>query len=142
MRVPSNAVPHSIPPWSPPGPMSVLQMKCPVLASSTTYTPLFSPHATTSRQRPWIRIRMTFGPDPPMSHFPPAACGAHHVTASGWLPHARSHGSCPLTRYDHRGAPVFRSNATMDLRKDPGCSHDSVKTPVAAWHAVTLAGSV
>jgi hypothetical protein len=85
---------------------------------------------------------MTFAPDPPMSHFSPSICGAHHVTVTGWLPHARSHGSWPMTRYDHRGAPVFRSNATMDLRKDPGCSHDSVKPPLAAWHAVTLAGSV
>ena len=46
-----------------------------------------------------------------------------------------------MTRYDHRGAPVFRSNATMDLRKDPGCSHDSVKPPLSTWHAVTVAGS-
>ena len=33
MRSPSNAVPHSMPPWSPPGPMSVFQMNFPVFAS-------------------------------------------------------------------------------------------------------------
>ena len=85
---------------------------------------------------------MTFAPEPPRSHFSPSDSAAHHVTAGGWLPHACSQGSWPCTRYDQRGSPVFRSNATMDFRYDPGCSHDSVKPPWAAWHAVTLAGSV
>ena len=34
--------------------------------------------------------------------------------------------------------------ATIDFKKAPGCSHDSLKKPfgAAAWHAGTLAGSV
>ena len=45
------------------------------------------------------------------------------------LPHACSQGPWPCTRYDHRGAPVLKSNATTDFRYAPGCSHDSVKPP-------------
>ena len=51
-----------------------------------------------------------------MSHFSLSDSAGHHVTIAGWLPHARTHGVWPCTRYDHRGSPVFRSNATMDFQ--------------------------
>src|SRR5215471_9492950 len=125
-------------------------MNAPVFASSRTYTPLFPPSPTTSRAsssssspcRPRRCSRITLTPEPPISHFSPSDSAAHQVTAAGWCPHACNHGSWPCTRYDHRGAPVFTSNATTDLIYEPGNSQDSVKPPCAAWQAVTLAGSV
>src|SRR5580765_3322263 len=82
-----------------------------------------------------------FGPEPPRSHFSPSDSAPHHVTVGGCDPHARCHGSCPNTRYDQTGAPVLRSNATIDFQRAPSCSHDSLN-PVgaAALHASTLAG--
>src|SRR5262245_18549251 len=76
-----------------------------------------------------IFSRITFAPEPPRSHFSASDSAAHHVTADGWPSHERVQGPWPCTRYDHRGAPDFRSNATIDLRNDPGCSHESSKPP-------------
>jgi hypothetical protein len=64
------------------------------------------------------------------------------VTLGGWLPQARTQGSCPCTRYDHCGAPVRRSIATADFQYTPGGSHDSLKPfGAAALHAAMLGGS-
>ena len=45
-----------------------------------------------------------------------AEAGLRRLFEGGRLPHARSQGSCPCTLYDHRGAPVFMSNATTDFK--------------------------
>src|SRR5262245_18206501 len=137
MRSPSVAVPHSIPPWSPPGPTSVFQRNLPVFASRSTYTPLFSPKPTTL----CLPTVKTFVPEPPRSHFSPSLSAAHHVTEAGCEPQARSHGSCPCTRYDQRICPVLASIATSDLKYAPGGMHDSLKPfGAAALQAVTLGG--
>src|SRR5580700_7131203 len=59
MRLPSVAVPHSIPPSEAPGPTGVLQTMLPLSALSAQKMPLFWPKPTILPTR--------LGPDPPRS---------------------------------------------------------------------------
>ena len=68
--------------------------------------------------------------------------GRHQVTAAGCPSQARCQAASPTTRYDHTTAPVLKSNATIESKYEPGCSHDSLKKPfggrVAGRNAVGL----
>src|SRR5207245_3403672 len=59
MRLPSVAVPHSMPPSEAPGPTGVLQTMLPLSGLSAQKMPLFWPKPTISPTR--------LGPDPPRS---------------------------------------------------------------------------
>ena len=68
-------------------------------------------------------------PEPPKSHFSVSPSGAHHAT-TGRLAAARAQpGSWPCTRYDQRGSPIFRSNATTDRRRTNAAPRIPSKKP-------------
>src|SRR5436305_2191799 len=104
MRLPSVAVPHSIPPSAEPGPTAVLQTIAPVAASSAQYTPDFCPAPTIFRVLPFVLIVNRFTPAPKSASGPAPAGQLFGSPKPGMQPAFQL--SNPTTPVDHRIAPV------------------------------------
>src|SRR5438445_11566925 len=102
MRLPSVAVPHSMPPSEAPGPTGVLHTMLPSSGLSAQKMPLFWPKPTILPTR--------FGPAPPRSK-----SGLLGTGQFGFGPEevmqATVQVSLPCSFFDHLICPVFKSNA-------------------------------
>src|SRR5690349_8715436 len=131
MRLPSVAVPHSIPPSEAPGPTGVLQTMLPLSGLSAQKIPLFWPKPTILPTR--------FGPAPPRSK-----SGLLGTGQFGFGPEevmqATVQVSVPCSFFDHLTCPVFKSNARAVSKKSSGAVQFAVG--FAFWHATTSAGTV
>src|SRR6266853_2990021 len=131
MRLPSVAVPHSMPPSELPGPTGVLQMMLPLSGLSAQKMPLFWPKPTMLPTR--------FGPAPPRSK-----SGLLGTGQFGFGPeevrHATVQVSEPCSFFDHLTCPVFKSNPRAASKKSSGAVQFAVG--VAFWQATTSAGTV
>src|SRR5882757_2848366 len=131
MRLPSVAVPHSIPPSEAPGPTGVLQTMLPLSGLSAQKMPLFWPKPTILLSR--------LGPAPPKSKSGLLGTGQFgFVPAGRW--HASVQVSKPCSLFAHLICPVFKSNARAVSNKSSAATQFAVG--VAFWQASTLAGAV
>src|SRR3954469_842865 len=131
MRLPSVAVPHSMPPREAPGPTGVLQIISPSSALSAQKMPLFWPKPTMLPTR--------LGPDPPRSK-----SGLLGTGQFGFVPeevrHATVQVSEPCSFLDHLTCPVFRFKARAESKKSSGAVQFAVG--FAFWQAITSRGTV
>src|SRR6266699_3993080 len=131
MRLPSVAVPHSMPPSEAPGPTGVLQTILPLSGLSAQKMPLFWPNPTILPTR--------LGPDPPKSK-----SGLLGTGQFGFGPEEVMQStvqvSKPCSFLDHLSCPVFKSNARSASKKSSGAVQSAVG--FAFWHASTSAGTV
>src|SRR6201984_3940649 len=131
MRLPSVAVPHSMPPSELPGPTGVLHTMLPLSGLSAQKIPLFWPKPTMSPTR--------VGPDPPRSK-----SGLLGTGQFGFGPeevrHATVQVSKPCSFFAHLICPVFKSIARAVSKKSSGAVQFAVG--VAFWQAITVAGHV
>src|SRR5258706_14394607 len=131
MRLPSVAVPHSMPPSEAPGPTGVLQTILPLSGLSAQKIPLFWPKPTMLPSR--------LGPDPPRSK-----SGLLGTGQFGFGPeevrHATVQVSKPCSLLAHLILPVFKSNARAVSKKSSGAVQSAVGG--AFWHASTSGGTV
>src|SRR5882762_2882996 len=111
MRLPSLAVPHSMPPSDAPGPTGVLHMMLPSSGLSAQKMPLFWPKPTILPKR--------LGPAPPRSK-----SGLLGTGQFGFGPEevrqATVQVSLPCSFFDHLTCPVFKSNARAASKKSSG----------------------
>src|SRR5712672_514941 len=131
MRLPSVAVPHSMPPSEAPGPTGVLQTMLPLSGLSAQKMPLFWPKPTILPSR--------LGPDPPKSKSGLVGTGQLALGPVG-VRHATVQVSRPCSLLDHLMCPVFRSNARAASNKSSAAAQFAVG--VAFWQASTSAGAV
>src|SRR6266853_4002670 len=117
MRLPSVAVPHSMPPSEAPGPTGVLQTMLPSSGLSAQKIPLFWPKPTILPTR--------FGPDPPRSK-----SGLLGTGQFGFGPEevmqATVQVSDPCSFLDHLTCPVFESNASAVSKKSSAAAQFAV----------------
>src|SRR5258708_32962796 len=131
MRLPSVAVPHSMPPSELPGPTGVLQLMFPLSGLRAQKMPLLWQKPTISHNR--------FGPVPPRSKSGLVGTGQFgFVPAGRW--HATVQVSKPCSLFDHLICPVFKSNARAVSKKSSAAVQFAVG--VAFWQASTAAGAV
>src|ERR1700680_2098124 len=131
MRLPSVAVPHSMPPSELPGPTGVLQTILPLSGLSAQKMPLFWPKPTMLPTR--------LGPAPPKSK-----SGLLGTGQFGFGPeevrHATVQVSEPCSLFAHLICPVFKSKARAVSKKSSGAAQFAVG--FAFWAETTTAGTV
>src|ERR1700751_1842645 len=131
MRLPSVAVPHSMPPSEAPGPTGVLQTMLPSSALSAQKMPLFWPKPTILPSR--------LGPDPPRSKSGLVGTGQLALGPVG-VRHATVQVSSPCSLLAHLICPVLRSIASAASKKSSAAAQFAVG--VAFWQASTSAGAL
>src|SRR4051812_24428047 len=131
MRLPSVAVPHSIPPSEAPGPTGVLHTMLPLSGLSAQKIPLFWPKPTILPTR--------LGPDPPRSKSGLLGTGQFGFGPDEVM-QATVQVSKPCSFFDHLTSPVFRSNPRAASKKSSAAVQSAVV--VASWQRTTSAGTV
>src|ERR1700726_4210207 len=131
MRLPSVAVPHSMPPSELPGPTGVLQTMLPLLGLSAQKMPLFWPNPTMLPTR--------LGPAPPRSKSGLLGTGQFGLGPEE-VRHATVQVSEPCNLFAHLTCPVFKSKAMAVSKKSSGAAQLAVG--FAFWQATTSAGTV
>src|SRR6266403_6361156 len=111
MRLPSVAVPHSMPPSEAPGPTGVLQTMLPSSAVSAQKMPLFWPKPTILPTR--------LGPDPPRSKSGLLGTGQFGFDPDEVM-QATVQVSKPCSFFDHLTCPVFTSKARAASKRSSG----------------------
>src|SRR5207245_4474670 len=122
MRLPSVAVPHSMPPSEAPGPTGVLQTMLPLSGLSAQKIPLFWPKPTILPSR--------LGPDPPRSKSGLVDTGQLALGPVG-VRHATVQVSRPCSLLAHLICPVLRSTASAASKKSSAAAQFAVG--VAFW---------
>src|SRR6267142_3787264 len=131
MRLPSLAVPHSMPPSEAPGPTGVLHMMLPSSGLSAQKIPLFWPKPTILPRR--------LGPAPARSKSGLLGTGQFGFGPEEVM-HAAVQVSKPCSLFAHLICPVFKSSARAVSKKSSAAAQFAVG--VAFWQASTLAGAV
>src|SRR5882757_6863657 len=131
MRLPSVAVPHSMPPSEAPGPTGVLQTMLPFSGLSAQKMPLFWPKPTIFPTR--------FGPDPPRSK-----SGLLGTGQFGFGPEevmqATVQVSEPCSFFDHLNCTVFKSKPRAASKKSSGAVQSFLGC--VFWQSSTDLGAV
>src|SRR6267142_5919383 len=124
MRLPSVAVPHSMPPSDAPGPTGVLHTMLPSSGLSAQKIPLFWPKPTMLPTR--------LGPAPPRSKSGLLGTGQFGLGPEE-VRHATVQVSEPCSLFAHLTCPVFKSKARAASKKSSGAAQLAVGS--AFWQA-------